>query len=103
MNYLLILCTTVSNKYCAEKIARKLLNDKLAACVSIKEINSFYLWDEKIHNDSEYEVTIKSKPEKLDNLINFLKIEIGYDIPQIIYKKFESEKNYYKWVEESIN
>ena len=54
MNYLLILYTTVSNKYCAEKIARKLLNDKLAACVSFKEINSFYLWDEKIHNDSEY-------------------------------------------------
>ena len=48
MNNLLILCTTVSNKYCAEKIARKLLNDKLAACVSIKEINSFYQWDEKL-------------------------------------------------------
>ncbi len=103
MNYLLLLFTTISNKYCAEKIARKLIQDKLAACVSIKEISSFYIWEDNIENDNEYEVTIKSKPEKLDNLINFLKIEIGYDIPQIIYKKFESEKNYYKWVEESIN
>ena len=102
MNYLLLLFTTISNKYCAEKIARKLIQDKLAACVSIKEISSFYIWEDNIENDNEYEVTIKSKPEKLDNLINFLKIEIGYDIPQIIYKKFESEKNYYKWVEESI-
>ena len=103
MNCLLILFTTVSNKYRAENIARKLLNDKLAACVSIKEINSFYLWDEKIKNDSEYEVTIKSKPEKLNNLIEFLKIEIGYEIPQIIYKNFESERSYYKWVEKSMN
>ena len=103
MNYLLVLCTTVSNKYCAEKIARKLLNYKLAACVSIKEINSFYLWDEKIHNDSEYEVTIKSKPEKLNNLIKILKIEVGYEIPQIIYKNFESEKSYYEWAEKSMN
>ena len=103
MNYLLILCTTVSNKYCAEKIARKLLNDKLAACISIKEINSFYLWDEMIQNNSEYEVNIKSKPEKLDSLIEFLKIEIGYEIPQIIYKKFDSEKSYYEWVEKSMN
>ena len=103
MNYLLILCTTVSNKYYAEKIARKLLNDKLAACVSIKEINSFYLWDEKIQNDSEYEVTIKSKPEKLNKLVEFLKIEIGYEIPQIIYKTFESESSYYEWAEKSMN
>ena len=103
MNYLLILCTTVSNKNCAEKIARKLLNDKLAACVSIKEINSFYLWDEMIQNDSEYEVTIKSKPEKLNNLIKILKIEIGYEIPQIIYKNFESERNYYQWAEKSMD
>jgi len=103
MNYLLILYTTVSNKYCAEKIARKLLNDKLAACVSIKEINSFYQWDEKIHNNSEYEVTIKSKPEKLNNLIEILKIEIGYEIPQIIYKNFESERSYYQWAEKAMD
>ena len=102
MNNLLILCTTVSNKYCSEKIARKLLNDKLAACVSIKEINSFYLWDQKIQNDSEYELTIKSKPEKLNKLIECLKIEIGYEIPQIIYKNFESERSYYEWVVRSM-
>ena len=103
MNYLLILYTTISNKNCAEKIARKLIRDKLAACVSIKEINSFYTWDENIQNDNEYEITIKSKPEKLIKLIEFLKIEIGYEIPQIIYKKFESERNYYKWAEKSIS
>ena len=103
MNYLLILYTTVSNKYCAEKLAKKLLNDKLAACVSIKEINSFYLWDKMIQNDSEYEVNIKSKPEKLNSLIEFLKIEIGYEIPQIIYKNFESERSYFEWAEKSMN
>ena len=103
MNYLLILYTTISNKDRAEKIARKLLNYKLAACVSIKEISSFYIWDEKIENDNEYEVTIKSKPDKLNNLIEFLKIEIGYEIPQIIYKNFESERSYYEWVEKSMN
>jgi len=103
MNYLLILYTTISNKNCAEKIARKLIKDKLAACVSIKEISSFYTWDENIQNDNEYEITIKSKPDKLINLIEFLKIEIGYEIPQIIYKKFDSEKSYYEWVEKSMN
>ena len=103
MNYLLILYTTISNKYCAEKIARKLIKDKLAACVSIKKISSFYIWDENIQNDKEYEITIKSKPDKLNNLIKFLKIEIGYEVPQIIYKVFECEKSYYEWAEKSMN
>ena len=103
MNYLLLLFTTISNKYCAEKIARKLIQDKLAACVSIKEISSFYIWEDNIENDNEYEVTIKSKPEKLDNLIKILKNEIGYEIPQIIYKNFESERNYYQWAEKSMD
>ena len=103
MNYLLILCTTVSNKYCAEKIARKLIKFKLAACVSIKEINSFYVWDENIQNDNEYEITIKSKTENLNNLIKFLKMEIGYEIPQILYKNFEAEKSYYEWAVKSMN
>ena len=103
MNYLLLLYTTISNKDFAEKIARKLINLKLAACVSIKEIKSFYMWDNDIHNEDEYEITIKSKPEKLHELIKFLKIEIGYETPQIIYKRFESEKKYYEWAEKSIN
>ena len=103
MNHILLLYTTLSNKFCAENIARKLIKDKLAACVSIKEVSSFYLWDDNIQNDSEYEITIKSKPQKLDDLIDFLKKEVEYEIPQIIYKIFESEKNYYKWLEKSIN
>tara|TARA_Y100001978_G_scaffold70580_1_gene63411 strand:- start:209 stop:520 length:312 start_codon:yes stop_codon:yes gene_type:complete len=103
MNHILLLYTTLSNKFCAENIAKKLIKDKLAACVSIKEVSSFYLWDDNIQNDSEYEITIKSKPQKLDDLIDFLKKEVEYEIPQIIYKIFESEKNYYKWLEKSIN
>ena len=103
MNYLLLLYTTISDKYCAEEIARKLIKNNLAACVSIKKITSFYVWNNNIQNDNEYEITIKSKPEKLDDLIKFLKVKIGYEIPQIIYKSFESEKNYYEWVEKSIN
>tara|TARA_Y100001978_G_C23663375_1_gene419853 strand:- start:452 stop:763 length:312 start_codon:yes stop_codon:yes gene_type:complete len=103
MNYLLLLYTTISDKNCAEKIAIKLIKDNLAACVTIKEISSFYKWEDNIETANEYEITIKSKPEKLDIIIKFLKIEVGYQIPQIIYKIFESEKNYYEWVKKSIN
>ena len=103
MNHILILYTTISNKNCAERIAKKLIKEKLAACVSIKKICSFYIWEDNIQNDNEYEIAIKSKTEKKNDLLKFLKIEIGYEIPQIIYKNFESEKSYYEWVEKSMN
>ena len=103
MNHILILYTTISNKYCAEKIAKQLIKEKLAACVSIKEISSFYIWENNIQNDNEYEIAIKSKPEKKNDLLKFLKVEIGYKIPQLIYKNFASEKSYYEWLEKSMS
>ena len=98
MNQLLILITTEFNKKTAKKIAKLLLKKKLAACVSLKDINSVYEWEGKIEEVNEVEIIIKSKPELKDALIIFLKKMISYDVPQIIYKKFNSEKMYINWV-----
>ena len=94
--------TTESSKKNALRIAKLLLQKKLAACVSIKQIFSIYAWDDDIEETKEFEITIKSKPEFRDNLIDFLYKISTYDVPQIIYKKYESEKNYYDWINKSI-
>ena len=47
------------------------------------------------------EIIIKSKPELKNALEVFLQKEISYNIPQIIYKKFNSEKKYFNWVNKS--
>ena len=103
MNQVLLLITTESNKKLARRIAKLLLKKKLAACVSLKEINSIYEWRGKIEEVKEVEITIKSKPELKNALIVFLQRQISYDVPQIIYKKFNSEKKYFNWVNKSCS
>ena len=98
----LVLITTESNKKNALKMAKLLVQKKLAACVSIKQIFSIYEWNDEIQEIEEFEITIKSKPEFKDNLIVFLHEISTYDIPQIIYKKYNSEKKYYEWLNKSI-
>ena len=94
--------TTESSRTNALRMAKLLLQNKLAACVSIKQIFSIYEWDDDIKETKEFEITIKSKPEFKDNLIDFLNKFSTYDVPQIIYKKYCSEIKYYDWISKNI-
>ena len=94
--------TTESSKSNALRIAKLLIQKKLAACVSIKQIFSIYEWDNDIEETKEFEITIKSKPEFKENLIDFLHKISTYDVPQIIYKEYSSEMKYYDWLNMTI-
>ncbi len=94
--------TTESSKANALRMAKLLVQNKLAACVSIKQIFSIFEWDDDIEETKEFELTIKSKPEFKDYLIDFLKKISTYDVPQIIYKKYNSEMKYFDWFNETI-
>ena len=94
--------TTESSRTNALRIAKLLIQNKLAACVSIKQIFSIYKWNDDIEVNKEFEITIKSKPEFKDNLIEFLKKISTFDVPQIIYKKYYSEMKYFDWINKTI-
>ena len=103
MNKVLLLITTEYNKKEAKKIAKLLLKKKLAACVSLKDVHSIFEWEGKIQEVNEVEISIKSNPEMKKALIVYLKKMLSYGIPQIIYKKFNSEKKYINWLNKSIS
>ena len=94
--------TTESSRANALRMAKLLIQKKLAVCVSIKQIFSIYEWDDDIEETTEFEITIKSKPEFKDYLIEFLNKISTYDVPQIIYKKYYSGMKYYDWINKTI-
>ena len=98
----LVLITTESSKAHALRMAKLLIQNKLAACVSIKQIFSIYEWDDDIKEIKEFELTIKSKPEFKDYLIDFLNKISTFNVPQIIYKKYYSEMKYHEWINRTI-
>ena len=99
---LLTIITTESSKKNALRLAKLLVKNKIAACVSIKEIFSIYEWENDIEETKEFEITIKSKPEFKESLIDFLHKNSTYEIPQIIYKKYHTDMQYYDWLKKTI-
>ena len=98
----LILITTESSKTNALQVAKLLIQNKLAACVSIKPIFSTYEWDNEIKETEEFEIIIKSKSELKDDLIDFLHKMNSYKVPQILFKKYHASKEYYDWLSKTI-
>ena len=59
--------------------------------------------EREIEEFNEVETIIKSKPKLKNALVAFLQKQISYDVLQIIYKKFNSEKKYFNWVNKACS
>lgn len=97
---MIIVLTTTPNVKEAEELARKIVEEKLAACVQIlPEITSFYLWENKINKDSEHLLLIKTLPEKFPALETFIQTNHSYSVPEIVaLPSSEVSKNYLNWM-----
>ena len=81
-----IVLITAPSKEVGRQIASALLEQRLAACVNIlSPVNSLYIWDQKIHDDEEALLIIKTRTELLkDGLIPAVKAIHPYEVPEII-------------------
>jgi len=69
----------------ATKIARALVEEKLAACVNrVPGIASTYRWQRQIHEDVEVLLLIKTARERFDALRSRLLELHPYDLPELI-------------------
>ncbi len=82
--FALIYITTSSLEE-AEKIGKKLVEERLAACVNIiPEILSFYWWEGKLCRDKEALILAKTRWEKKNKLIKRVKEVHSYTVPGIL-------------------
>ena len=59
----IVVFSTAASAEEAEKIARSLVEARLAACVNvIREVRSFYRWQGKTEDAAEWLLVIKSSP-----------------------------------------
>jgi periplasmic divalent cation tolerance protein len=95
---------TVEDQEQAEHIANILLEEKLAACVNIiGGVTSFYWWEDKIVNDKEVMLIIKTNELVVEEMIDLVKAEHEYDIPEIIVLPIEKgNEDYLEWLDSSI-
>jgi len=99
MEYIAVV-TTVGNLDEARRMARALVERKLAACAQICEIESFYTWKDAIENDQEYRVLFKTKSTNYDAVERAIKELHSYELPAIHAFALERiEAAYAQWIE----
>jgi periplasmic divalent cation tolerance protein len=95
-----LVMTTVPNKEQAEKIARAVLEARLAACVQIQEITSFYWWDGKINRDAEQLLYLKTTAKHYTALEAAIIANHTYDTPEILQMPIERGfEKYLDWMQ----
>ncbi|XP_012061060.1 PREDICTED: protein CutA homolog [Atta cephalotes] len=95
---------TVPDDAVAKRLARGLVENKLAACVNIiPRLTSIYEWEGKIQEESELLLMIKTRTEKVNALTKYVKENHPYTICEIISLPIQNGNNdYLKWISEVI-
>ncbi len=101
MNEIIVFITT-PNEDEAVKIAKSLVEVKLAACVNIiKNIRSIYRWQGKIEDDTEVLLIAKTQKRLFSVLSEKVKELHSYTVPEIIALPIiEGSEDYLKWLKE---
>ena len=69
----------------ARRIAQRLLEKRLAACVNIVPgVSSMYWWQGKIEESAEYLLVIKSRRDLLPALRDALSEVHSYQVPEVV-------------------
>jgi periplasmic divalent cation tolerance protein len=96
----IVILSTCSTEEEAERIARLLLDDQLAACVSvIPRMRSFYHWQGAIESAGECLLLIKSSRELFDSVRARLEAAHSYEVPELLaLPVVEGAANYMNWL-----
>lgn len=96
--------TTAPGREEAERIARHLVQRRLAACVQIIEsIKSFYWWEGKVQQDEEALLIIKTDKESIPRISEVLAETHPYELPELVAVPIVSgTMKYLEWIKENV-
>ncbi|MGD2175299.1 MAG: divalent-cation tolerance protein CutA [Candidatus Brocadiaceae bacterium] len=88
----------------AESLSRKLLDERLIACVNIAgRIRSLFRWEGAVARESESLLLMKTRRELLGKLCERIKELHSYEVPEVVaFPIVEGNPDYLNWVEESV-
>jgi periplasmic divalent cation tolerance protein len=99
MNEHLVILVTATSDTQARRIAKKLLQNKLAACVNFVPVESMFTWKGEIQEEEEVLMIIKSRAEVFDTLMSAIKATHTYENPEIIGLPIVmGSHEYLKWI-----
>lgn len=99
-----IVLSTAGSEDQARKIARHLVEERLAACVNIiPRIESIYRWQDKVESSAEWLLLIKTTREKFPAVRDAIRALHSYELPECITISIEDgSAAYLEWIDQSV-
>jgi periplasmic divalent cation tolerance protein len=99
-----VVLTTVSSAEEAKRMARALVEERVAACVNVVgSVASVYRWQGAVEEASEVLLLIKTRVEKLEALEGAVRRLHSYDVPEFVILKVDGgSAAYLRWLDESL-
>ena len=92
-----LVLTTVGADFDARALAHTLVEARLAACVNIVErIHSVYRWEDRVAEDGEQLLLIKTTDVRIDALREELFRRHPYDVPEFVVILIDSTSEAYR-------
>jgi periplasmic divalent cation tolerance protein len=99
-----IVLTTAGSQEEARKIARGLVDRKLAACVNIiPQIDSVYRWQGKVESATEWLLVIKTTAEAFARVRDAIRELHSYELPECVMIEISGgSEAYLGWIGENV-
>jgi len=92
--------TILPDKAITKKIARTLVGENLVACANFFPIESIYRWKNKLNEDKEYALIMKTRKSLYRKVEKKIKELHPYEIPAIVsYEIVEGLSSYLSWIQ----
>lgn len=86
----------------AESITQKLLGKKLAACVNVFPVTSFFLWKGKKEKKGEYALVAKTLSRTYAALEKEVRKNHSYSVPFISHWEEQTTEEVEQWLEDEL-
>jgi len=100
-----VVLTTAGSHEQARKIARGLVEQRLAACVNIvAKVESVYRWQGKVEEAQEFLLVIKTTEAAAAQVQDAIRDMHSYELPEcIVISITDGSESYLKWIGESVD
>jgi periplasmic divalent cation tolerance protein len=100
----IVVLTTCESEEQAQRLARHLIEQRLAACVNILPgARSIYRWKDKIEDATEFVLIIKSRREIFVKLREAIGRLHSYEIPEVIaLPVVDGSEPYLNWLDREV-
>ncbi len=101
----IVVLSTCGSAEEADRLARKLVEERLAACVNIvNPVRSVYRWQGKIEETEETLLVIKTARRLFERLRTVLEGAHSYEVPEVLaLAVLDGSPNYLSWLESELD